>query len=87
MSEKREILESAAEHRRREVLHYQINIDNYRGAINEIDTVYGGDSEMQKFKEQLLELLSSSIVEQTKEKIMLSVIERQLAEMEVPSAV
>jgi hypothetical protein len=87
MNEKQQILSDSAQMRRRDVEHYQINIDNYRAAIAEIDAQYGDNPDMLQFREHLGNLLKSSIVEQTKEKIMLSVIERQLAEMEVPSAV
>lgn len=78
MSEKQQILSDSAQMRRRDVEHYQINIDNYRAAIAEIDAVHSQDPDMQKFKEHLSELLRTSIIEQNKEKIMLTVIERQL---------
>ena len=81
MNEKTEILTSAVEHRRREVMHYQINIDNYRAAIAEIDASYKDNADIAPFREQLCELLRTSLIEQTKEKIMLTVIERQLAEL------
>lgn len=72
------VLTSAAEHRQREVLHHQINIDNYNKAIAVIDADYADDDAMQKFKAQLESLLASSLVEQTKETIMLRVIKQQL---------
>ena len=81
MNEKTEILTSAVEHRRQEVMHYQINIDNYRAAIAEIDENYSDRAEMASFREQLCELLRTSLIEQTKERIMLTVIERQLTEL------
>lgn len=81
MTSKLEILSAAAEHRRQEVMHYQINIDNYRAAIAEIDANYNGNADMASFREQLSELLRTSLIEQTKEKIMLTVIERQLDEL------
>ena len=81
MTNKLEILSSAAEHRRQEVMHYQINIDNYRAAIAEIDENYSDRTDMAPFREQLCELLRTSLVEQTKEKIMLTVIERQIQEL------
>ena len=81
MNEKTEILTSAVENRRREVMHYQINIDNYRAAIAEIDASYKGNADLVPFREQLCDLLRTNLIEQTKEKIMLTVIERQLAEL------
>jgi hypothetical protein len=79
MKEKTEMLRAAVEHRRREVMHYQINIDNYRAAIAEIDANYNGNADIVPFREQLCDLLRTSLIEQTKERIMLTVIERQLA--------
>lgn len=76
--EKHNILTQAAEQREREVMQYQINIDNYRLAIAEIERNYIGDEGMKAFALQLRDLLASSIREQTKEKIMLKVIKQQL---------
>ena len=74
----RDTLTQAAEGREREVLGYQINIDNYRLAIAEIETNHADDPNMQEFAARLRDLLASSLVEQTKEKIMLKVIKSQL---------
>ena len=73
-----EILTQAAEHRRTEVLQHQINIDNYRLAIEEISKNHGDVAHLQEFSARLLDLLKSSICEQDKEKILLKVIEKQL---------
>jgi hypothetical protein len=62
------------ESRTEEVLHYQINIDNYKTAIIKAQD----DPELAGFVEQLKELLSSSILEQKKAKIMLEVIKEQI---------
>ena len=70
---KKEILKSALAARQQEVSEYQINIDNYRLAIEEI----GDDVDLQEFKSQLCELLRTSLLEQKKAKIMLRVIEMQ----------
>lgn len=70
----KELLLSAFDARQREVTEYQVNIDNFGMAIERI----GDDPDMQDFKEHLKSLLSSSIIEQKKAKIMLSVIEQQL---------
>jgi hypothetical protein len=70
----KEILTSALDARIREVTEYQVNIDNFRLAIERI----GDDQELQPFKQQLQELLASSLLEQRKAQIMLDVIKGQL---------
>ena len=69
-----EILTSALDARIKEVTEYQVNIDNFRLAIERI----GDDVELQEFKQQLQVLLASSILEQRKSQIMLDVIQSQL---------
>ena len=81
MTNKLEILSAAVEQRRQDVMHYQINIDNYRAAIAELDENYSDRADMAPFREQLCELLRTSLIEQTKEKILLTVIERQVQEL------
>jgi vancomycin permeability regulator SanA len=76
--ERMNILTQAVEHREREIMHHQINIDNYRLAIKEIEANHSEDVELQKFSAELKSLLSSSIAEQAKEKIMLKVLKAQL---------
>lgn len=73
----REILIASLEGRQKEITEYQVNIDNFRLAIEAI----GEDVELQSFKSQLQELLASSLLEQKKAKIMLGVIEAQLNEV------
>ena len=70
----KEILTSALDARIKEVTEYQVNIDNFRLAIERI----GDDQELQPFKQQLQELLASSLLEQRKAQIMLDVIKGQL---------
>lgn len=70
------VLTEALESRTKEVVDYQINIDNYRLAIEEVD----GQTDLKDFKKQLQELLAMSIVEQKKAKTMLNVIKKQLGE-------
>lgn len=72
----REILTSALEARERELIEYQVNIDNYRLAIEKIAD---DDEELQPFKEQLENLLRSSLLEQRKSTIIRDVIADQLA--------
>lgn len=73
------ILTNAIEQRKREILHYQINIDNYLGALALINEKYSDNPALEPFIAQLENLLETSLLEQTKEKIMLEVIERQLS--------
>lgn len=70
----REILTTALEGRERELIEYQVNIDNYRLAIEHI----GSDEELQPFREQLQNLLASSLLEQKKSQVILTVIKQQL---------
>lgn len=71
-------LNAAKEHRIKEVLYHQINIDNYTLAIAKIDAEYSDDPSLAPFRAQLVDLLASAILEQKKEHIILSVIEQQL---------
>jgi hypothetical protein len=70
----KEILTAALDGRVKEVTEYQVNIDNFRLAIERI----GDDADLQEFKQQLQGLLSSSILEQRKAQVMLEVIQSQL---------
>ena len=78
MATKIETLTAAAEHRQREVEQYQINIDNYRLAIAEIEQYHIGKPHMETFAEQMRALLKSSVEEQEKEALLLKVILMQL---------
>jgi hypothetical protein len=71
---RQELLNSALEGRIREVTEYQVNIDNYRRAIERI----GNDEAMQEFKAVLENLLQSSIVECRKAQLMLDVVAEQV---------
>ena len=70
----KEILTSALDARIKEVTEYQVNIDNFRLAIERI----GDDAELQGFKAQLEGLLASSLLEQRKAQLMLDVIKSQV---------
>ena len=76
--ERIKILTDAHEHRQREVMHHQINIDNYTLAIQEIEAKHPGDEVMAEFANRLRDLLASSIIEQAKEIILRDVIAKQL---------
>ena len=71
---KDEILAEALKSREEEVMHYQINIDNYIRALDKASA----DPQLVEFVAQLNELLSSSIVEQKKAMIIRDVIKDQL---------
>lgn len=71
----REILVAAEEMRQKEVIEYQVNIDNYVLAIEHI----GDDADLAEFKNHLQSLLESSRKEQKKAQILLTVIQAQLA--------
>ena len=69
----RELLESSLAAREREIIEYQVNIDNFRLAIKQVE-----DADLQEFKTQLQTLLASSLLEQKKAQIMQTVIQYQL---------
>ena len=79
-AERLKILTEALKHRQREVLHHQINIDNYTLAIAEVEARYADDAQMAEFANRLRDLLASSKIEQAKETIMRDVISKQLEE-------
>lgn len=81
--ERIDLLTAAAEGREREVMHYQINIDNFTRAIAEIEANH---PEMGEFANNLRELLASSKLEQAKERILLKVIRDQLEEAKCTSS-
>lgn len=74
-----EILKSSLNARVQEIMHYQINIDNYTIALEKISNLPDDERiEMSGFAEQLSALLSSEKMEQKKSKIMLAVIQQQV---------
>ena len=74
-----EILAASLDARIQEVMHYQINIDNYAIALEEIGNLPPDErAELSAFTEQLRTLLTSEKLEQKKAKIMLAVIQKQL---------
>lgn len=76
--DKKEILTTALNARIEELFSYQINIDNYRLAIEHIDTLL--DESLFPFRDQLSSLLASEILEQKKALVIKTVIEQQLKE-------
>jgi hypothetical protein len=74
-----QILKDSLPAREAEVMHYQINIDNYTIALDEISKLPDDErAELSVFAEQLTGLLASEKLEQKKAKIMLAVIKRQI---------
>lgn len=74
-----EILKMSLDARVQEVMHYQINIDNYTIALSEIAKLSPQDqAELSEFSGQLRSLLASEKLEQKKARIMLDVIRLQV---------
>lgn len=74
-----EILAKALDARVQEVMHYQINIDNYSLALQHIASMPPDEQvELTDFAKQLKDLLASEKLEQKKAKIMLEVIRQQV---------
>ena len=78
MTNRIDILTVALEHRNAEVLHHQINIDNYRLALVEIADKHPDCPHMAEFGQRLQHLLETSVIEQRKEVLMRDVIAKQL---------
>ena len=76
-----EILQTNLDARKQEVMHYQINIDNYTLALANIAAMAADErSELLVFAEQLTGLLASERMEQKKAKVMLEVLRQQLGD-------
>lgn len=71
---KNELLKNAVTTRIKEVTEYQVNIDNFRLALEKIKN----DPYLVDFKTQLENLLKANIYEQRKAQVMLEVIQSQL---------
>jgi hypothetical protein len=76
-----EILQLSLEAREQEVMHYQINIDNYTLALAAIEKLAAEEkAELSSFVDQLKGLLTSEKLEQKKARIMLAVIQQQIGD-------
>ena len=76
-----EILQTNLDARKQEVMHYQINIDNYTLALANIAAMAADErSELLGFVDQLTGLLASERMEQKKAKVMLEVLRQQLGD-------
>jgi hypothetical protein len=80
-STREEILVASLDARTREVMHYQINIDNYVIALEKIGNLSPDErADLSGFAEQLRGLLASEKLEQKKAKIMLEVFRQQVGQ-------
>jgi len=78
-----EILLTSKDERVMEVLYYQINIDNFRLAIEHIDAMPSADQfTLAGFRADLSTRLETEKLEQMKAQVMLDVIKRQIDEVE-----
>ena len=76
---RKEILAASLEAREQEIMHYQINIDNYTIALKKISELSTQEqAELSDFVQQLKNLLQSEKLEQKKSKIMLATIQEQV---------
>lgn len=75
---RKELLLTNLEARRKEVMDYQINIENFQLALKEIEN----DSSMHEFRQRLEQLLMEHIREHKKSSVMLKVLEAQCANLE-----
>lgn len=75
---KKALLMEVRVQREKAIFEYQINIDNFKAAMEEIRSNHADDETLKPFLNQLKERLASEILEQKKEKIMLKVLEDQL---------
>ena len=74
-----EILKASLEARIQEVMHYQINVDNYRIALEEISKMSDDERVMLSgFSDQLRTLMASEKLEQKKAQVMLTVLQKQV---------
>lgn len=76
--ERIDILKDALDQRRRGVMHYQINIDNFRAAIALIETEHAADERLAGYADELRLLLEQNEMQQAREQVMLRVIEAWL---------
>jgi hypothetical protein len=80
MTTRHDILTQSVEARENDIMLYQINIDNYRAAIADIEANH---PDLSDFADQLRDLLQSSLREQKKEQVMLAAIKANLEKTSV----
>ena len=76
--ERIDILKGALEQRQRAVMHYQINIDNFRAAIALLDAEHQDDPRLAGYADELVRALAENEGQQARERVILRVIEAQL---------
>lgn len=81
--QKLQILNQSAEAKRQALLQHEVNISIYTTAIAQIDSLHSDNSELQSFKSQLTDWIVGQQREQSKEAVMLSAIEAQIAHLSV----
>jgi hypothetical protein len=74
--ERLDMMRAAHEGRSRAVMHYQVNIDNFRAALTLLEGEM--DPNLDAFARELEAALANEIAQQAREKVMLTVVERQL---------
>jgi hypothetical protein len=77
MTTRHEVLKQNIEARELNIMGYQINIDNYRAAISDIEANH---PDLAPFAEELLGRLKSEEYEQKKEQVMLAALKFNLEE-------
>jgi hypothetical protein len=80
MTTRHDVLTQSIEVRENDIMLYQINIDNYRAAIADVEANH---PDLSDFADQLRDLLQSSLREQKKEQIMLAAIRANLEKTSV----
>lgn len=75
MTTRHDILTQSIEARENDIMLYQINIDNYRAALADVEANH---PDLDAFAAQLRDLLQSSLREQKKEQVMLNAIKANL---------
>ena len=75
MTTRHDILTQSIEARQNDIMLYQINIDNYRAALADVEANH---PDLSDFADQLRDLLQSSLREQKKEQIMLNAVKANL---------
>jgi len=76
---KKEILSDALGYRKQELLNYEINIENYKRAIEKSKS----DPDLQDFRDNLEQILKTEIIEKKKSQVMHDIISEQLEELNV----
>ena len=74
-----QIVAEAIAMREHSIMLYQINIDNYTYAIEDIDSTENPSQDLIQYRNQLVQLLVSERREQSKEQVILRALQTQAA--------